>query len=204
VQRIRSLKLVSGLSLIVSGVVIGALLATGISWASIPDSSGVIHGCYRASTKAATLKLINNSVTANCPTGDTSITWNQQGVQGPSGATGPEGPSSDQYDSEHAFSELLADWTSVPDCTQCFQESVSIPAAQRLTITGISGEVPGGNVCTMSGLVNGTPVSYQFLEQEPLLSGLHWYVDSPAATLMCETNGNSPRLNISGFLTSTS
>jgi hypothetical protein len=56
--------------------------------ASIPDSQGVIHGCYNKSN--STLRLIDNTVTT-CNQNETAITWNQVGPQGPQGLPGPQG-----------------------------------------------------------------------------------------------------------------
>lgn len=72
----------------VAGGVAGAVLVGGVAFASIPDSSGVIHGCYDKSSGA--LRVIDSSVTT-CGTNETALTWNQQGPQGPAGPTGPRG-----------------------------------------------------------------------------------------------------------------
>jgi hypothetical protein len=67
----------------------------GIASASIPDSSGVIHGCYKPNTNGTntTLGVIDTAKSGgSCPTGDTALTWNQTGPQGPAGPTGPTGP----------------------------------------------------------------------------------------------------------------
>jgi hypothetical protein len=65
------------------------LAATGgIAYASIPDSSGVIHGCYK--TTGGGLRVIDTDRGATCTTGEKSLNWNQTG---PQGATGPRGPS---------------------------------------------------------------------------------------------------------------
>jgi hypothetical protein len=69
---IKGLCLVAGVAMVFGGVV-----ATGVSWASIPDSSGVVHGCYKTSGTAHALKVIDNSVTASCPSGFTSLNWDQ-------------------------------------------------------------------------------------------------------------------------------
>ena len=63
-----------------------ALAAATVASATIPDGSGVIHGCYGRS--GGTLRVIDNSV-VNCRQTETSLTWNQSG---PKGATGPQGP----------------------------------------------------------------------------------------------------------------
>ncbi len=48
----------SRLSWLASGAVLGAVIASGASFASIPDSGGVIHGCYQPSSTATPLTLI--------------------------------------------------------------------------------------------------------------------------------------------------
>lgn len=53
-------------------VAIGALTA-GIVYATIPDSSGVIHACYAKS--GGTLQVIDDSVTT-CRGNETSLSWN--------------------------------------------------------------------------------------------------------------------------------
>jgi len=72
----------------------------GAAEAAIPDSSGVIHGCYVTNT--GQLSVID-SATASCGAGQTALDWNQRGQTGASGpagatgatgtgATGPKGP----------------------------------------------------------------------------------------------------------------
>jgi hypothetical protein len=72
------------------------LVVAGVAHATIPDSSGAIHGCYARS--GGSLRVIDASVT-NCKAGETSLDWNvqgQRGPQGPQGADGPAGPSGPQ------------------------------------------------------------------------------------------------------------
>ena len=74
---------------------VAALVAGGVAYATIPDSGGVIHGCYARSGGA--LRVVDAGVT-NCKSGETALDWNMQGQQGPvgpkgdSGAPGPAGP----------------------------------------------------------------------------------------------------------------
>jgi Collagen triple helix repeat (20 copies) len=56
---------------------------------SIPDASGVIHGCFKKSD--GTIRVIDNSVTS-CGSNETSIAWNMSGPIGPQGPVGPQGP----------------------------------------------------------------------------------------------------------------
>ena len=69
---------------------VAALVAGGVAYATIPDSSGVIHGCYQKSGGA--LSVIDASVTG-CAKTQTELQWN---VQGPTGLQGPQGPAGAQ------------------------------------------------------------------------------------------------------------
>ena len=73
--------------------VLAVLLGGGIAWATIPDSAGVIHGCYRTANPAkGALTVIDSEAGGTCPSGTVGLNWNQTGPQGPAGATGPTGP----------------------------------------------------------------------------------------------------------------
>ena len=66
------------LVLMTAGVTIAAV-------ASIPDSSGLVHGCYKttaAKNGTHALYVINAATTSACPSGYTSLNWN---VNGPNG-----------------------------------------------------------------------------------------------------------------------
>jgi hypothetical protein len=79
------------------------LVAGGIAYATIPDGSGVIHGCYQKNQ--GTLRVIDTGTTQTCSSSEAPLTWSQtgpqgeqgiqgqQGIQGPKGDTGPTGPS---------------------------------------------------------------------------------------------------------------
>jgi hypothetical protein len=72
------------------------LVVAGVAYATIPDSGGVIHGCY--SRSGGSLRVIDASVT-NCSKTETALDWNLQGQQGPqgtNGAAGPQGPAGPQ------------------------------------------------------------------------------------------------------------
>jgi hypothetical protein len=63
--------------------------------ASIPDSSGVIHGCYKPTSNGgvSALGVIDTALPGGtCPKGQTALSWNQTGPQGPAGPAGPQGP----------------------------------------------------------------------------------------------------------------
>jgi type VI secretion system secreted protein Hcp len=72
-----------------------ALIAGGaVALAAIPSSDGTIHACYAtAGSPTGALRIVDEGV--QCATGETAISWNQQGPVGPAGPTGPAGPQGD-------------------------------------------------------------------------------------------------------------
>lgn len=71
------------------------ILAGGVAVASIPDSAGVIKGCFKSAN--GQLRVIDPT-TGSCLPSETAISWNQAGPQGPpgvQGTTGPQGPKGD-------------------------------------------------------------------------------------------------------------
>jgi hypothetical protein len=69
-------------------VVVLGLVGGGLAYATIPDSGGVIHGCYSPNganaPNGAQLNIINSD-SASCSKGQKEITWNQTGPQGEAG-----------------------------------------------------------------------------------------------------------------------
>ena len=78
--------------LVFACVIVGVGAITTVALGVIPDSNGVIHGCYptnsQDSQSGAGLVLVNGTT---CPRGDTAISWNQTGPTGVAGPTGPTG-----------------------------------------------------------------------------------------------------------------
>jgi hypothetical protein len=72
------------------GAVVGAVLAGGAALAAIPDSSGVINGCYQKNV--GNLRVIDSSAGDSCRPSEIAIRWSQTGPQGPPGPQGPTGP----------------------------------------------------------------------------------------------------------------
>ena len=72
-------------------VAVSLLIVTGVAYAAIPDSSGVIHGCY--ATKNGALRVIDSS--GKCTNAELPLKWNQQGPKGDPGPTGPQGAKGD-------------------------------------------------------------------------------------------------------------
>src|SRR5580692_328043 len=80
----RRMRLLAGVCVLVG---VGAV-ATAVQ-ASIPDSGGVIHGCYLKGI--GTLRVIDNSDQTCLRTVETPIAWSQTGPTGPVGPVGPTG-----------------------------------------------------------------------------------------------------------------
>jgi hypothetical protein len=97
----------SNLLAALAGALGATALTSGIAWAAIPDSDGVIHGCY---TKVGgVLRVIDTAKGQRCLTSvEVPLTWNERGLrgdrgpagadgaQGPQGASGPAGPQGPQ------------------------------------------------------------------------------------------------------------
>jgi len=73
---------------VITGTTAVLLAGAGVAWASIPDSSGVIHGCYASS---GAMRVID-SATSKFKSTEKALSWNRQGKTGPTGARGPAGP----------------------------------------------------------------------------------------------------------------
>ncbi|HST24582.1 MAG TPA: hypothetical protein VLJ76_01180 [Gaiellaceae bacterium] len=85
---IRSLAVAVALAV---GVAIGAALfgvATAVE-AAIPDSTGVIHGCYKKS--GGKLRVVDQTAGQSCASDETPLSWSQTGPQGAAGPQGPRG-----------------------------------------------------------------------------------------------------------------
>jgi len=73
-----------------------AFAAGGIAYAAIPDSSGIIHGCYNTgSNPSGQLRVIDAASGGKCSKNESALNWNQQGPTGPQGPVGPQGPKGD-------------------------------------------------------------------------------------------------------------
>jgi hypothetical protein len=73
------------------GGVVGVVLAgAAATLAAIPDTSGVIHGCYKKNV--GNLRLVDPSAGGTCRPSETTISWSQTGPQGPAGPQGSAGP----------------------------------------------------------------------------------------------------------------
>jgi len=98
--------------LTIAGLAAAVVLAGGVAYATIPDAGGVIHGCYHKNSGA--LRVIDTGGGGNCMIGETSLDWNQTGVQGstgpqgPIGSTGAQGPSGvSGYEQDESVAQAL-------------------------------------------------------------------------------------------------
>ena len=84
------------------GLLVGlaALAIGGIAYATIPDSGGVIHGCYTKASSTSqpvgSLRVIDTGIGQSCALNEVALHWNQQGVKGATGPQGPQGPTGAQ------------------------------------------------------------------------------------------------------------
>jgi hypothetical protein len=63
--------------------------AAAVALGAIPDSGGVIHGCYKASD--GSLRVIDSGTDDRCKGSEQALNWNQVGPRGPAGPQGPAG-----------------------------------------------------------------------------------------------------------------
>jgi hypothetical protein len=63
-----------GKIIVAASIVVAALIGGSVAYASIPDSSGVIHGCYNNYTGA--LRIIDSGA-SSCYADETGLNWNQ-------------------------------------------------------------------------------------------------------------------------------
>jgi len=70
------------------------VVAGGVAYANIPDSNGMIQGCYKLNQ--GTLRVIDTEKGEACLKSEAALSWTQTGLQGPAGPTGPTGPKGDK------------------------------------------------------------------------------------------------------------
>src|SRR3954451_15766098 len=81
----------------VLGAIVGAALAAGaVAVAAIPDSAGVIHGCYQKNV--GNLRVLDPAAGDSCRPSEVEISWSRTGPQGLQGIQGIQGPKGDKGD----------------------------------------------------------------------------------------------------------
>jgi hypothetical protein len=78
-----------GRKTLVGLVAVASAALAGAADATIPNSGGVIHGCYQ--TKQGTLRVIDTQAGGACSNDETELNWNQTGPPGPPGPKGDPG-----------------------------------------------------------------------------------------------------------------
>jgi hypothetical protein len=73
----------------VVAIVAIVLAFAGVGWASIPDSGGVIHACYKK--EHGQLRVTDADQQQSCRHSEVALSWSQTGPQGPIGPQGPKG-----------------------------------------------------------------------------------------------------------------
>jgi hypothetical protein len=148
-----------------------ALAAGGIAYAAIPDSSGVIHGCYVSGTGQLRVYDTESATSKKCASNETALNWNQKGPKGdkgdpgaagaagtagpagPAGPTGPKGPAgasgtSHAYaaSNSHAVETTETDsppWTRIVGLT-------NLPAGSYVVSTTFSNEGSDDVMCDVT------------------------------------------------------
>jgi hypothetical protein len=149
-------------------VAVGALaLAGAVAYATIPDSGGVIHGCYN--TTNGQLRVIDTGAGQTCKNGEAAISWSQIGATGPIGPVGPQGPSGQPgapgatdpagpAGTALAYAHVYADGTLDPD-----QTSPNVTVFKHPTLGGSPGQTDPGLYCIGVTGVAGTVTAGVFL-----------------------------------------
>jgi hypothetical protein len=78
-------------ALITAGVA-GLVAGGGIATAASPDSDGVIHACYDATSGQVRIVEPEAGSPKGCGKNEIAIDWNHQGPKGDQGDVGPQGP----------------------------------------------------------------------------------------------------------------
>jgi hypothetical protein len=74
---------------LIVGIAAVAFAAAGtVAYASIPDTGGVIHGCYK--NGSGDLRVVDSS-TDSCKSSEIGLDWNQRGIPGAQGPRGRRG-----------------------------------------------------------------------------------------------------------------
>jgi len=148
------MKMTMKMRAIAIGAAAACILTAGgwlTAYASIPDSSGIIHACY---VKASgSLRVIDTSVGSTCRIGETPLDWSQTGPQGSQGPQGPQGPAG-PAGATHAWAATSASVVAPSDPNELL--GVDIVSVSNL---------PSGNyVAWVAGETNVTGAGEDFSE----------------------------------------
>jgi hypothetical protein len=180
------------------------IITTATVLGAIPDSStGVITGCYKASTGA--LRVIDAQAGAACAKSDLEVSWNQvgprgpdgpQGVpgpMGPQGPTGPQGPAGPQGPEGPQGPAGTADVDDV-----IFNLTIAPGQSQAMVNCPVGGKATGGGYH-----ITAVPVDWQ----NPYVSGTGPVIDvdqfgvgTPVGWFVHVYNGTAGSANINGTM----
>jgi hypothetical protein len=126
----------------------GGLTVAGIVYASIPDSNGVIHGCY--ANRNGGLRVIDTGAGESCKANrETPLSWNHAGPMGPPGPAGP----SDAYAVEGSR-VIPGDGTTYTVASMSLPEGTFVVSA----VVRIVNNVNPGTFVTCLTLSDGQPI----------------------------------------------
>jgi hypothetical protein len=148
---------------LVVAIVALAISLGGVAYATIPDSSGTIHGCYL--DKIGTLRVIDQSSGQHCTSLETPIQWNQTGPagpMGPQGTAGPQGPAGADGVSGY---QIVSETVPYADPSSPVHQILTCPTGKKALSEGQN----GGTALSDFPLADG--------------SGWDWYEESGPATL---------------------
>jgi hypothetical protein len=184
------------LAVVVGGATFG--IATAVQ-ASIPDASGVIHGCYNTSlahgNPTGALRVVDPSKLGGaCGAWELPVTWSQTGPKGTTGPTGPLGPSGARGPSD-AWNKIVPSGGDFGPSTDIL--SMALPPGNYAVTAGSSFQALGAATDGFScQLVGGKAIDVAFGEISPpsnvtthLSLGGTVALTSPATLdLYCQTN----------------
>jgi hypothetical protein len=164
--------------LLVTLVVAGFVLAAGIAYASIPDSGGVIHGCY--ANKDGSLRVIDTGSGGACDAKkETALNWNQKGPTGARGPTGPAGASHGYY----SYGGLLS-FATLGGSFATVGKLAGLPAGTYIvTARGLVEDLPNDQEAECKLVAGGTDVQETLVDTFAADSPRLPFTLSAAATL---------------------
>ena len=114
-------------------------IGAGIAYATIPDSAGVIHGCY---DQRGQLRVIDPSTGDVCKNNEKSLDWSQTGPPGPPGQDGTDGTNGvSGYQIVQFTGPLPGGVDDIPGTGQI--DDVHCPAGKKVTGGGVTVDSSG-------------------------------------------------------------
>jgi len=169
-------------------VAVVGLAAGGVAYATIPDSGGVIHGCYQKNE--GQLRVIDPSTGGACRSSENALSWSQTGPQGPQGPEGPQGPQGPQGTQGPQGAPGPAGKDGVTGYVlvqRSFEELGGTSfTAGVLCPHAVLG---GGYSITTPDDEKGDPSNVDIYEDAPFVSGTQWVVSGRNENITSITNG---------------